>query len=370
MLFFLRIIWTCLRKDLKSMLTERAFLFQCLILPINYNLLLILFALSGSNAPTAVVLGEHGPYARQFYQALVAAHSFHLQLASAADATTLLQSGEIVAIVTLPVDFDAQVALDEPAHVGLVVNNLTTDLTDDVRRGVRLAVTTFAQQAFPGQIPIVDEEHDQYPSTLDYIPFLSIAALVIGVMVGGLLQAGTVAAREWEDHTIAEIALSPASPLAIVLGKMLAAVLMSLAASSLSLAFVTLVIGDWPVSWGNVLAFTVLAACLFVAAGTLLGTVLRRRQTLTILVRGCSVPLFFLSGIFAPISFSTPGVQFLARLFPIHYVLVLEQAAFFGFRLNTLSPETNLAILGGFLALFLTMAALTLRWRITTGTSR
>ena len=38
MRFFVRVIWACLIKDLKSMLTERAFLFQCIILPINYNL--------------------------------------------------------------------------------------------------------------------------------------------------------------------------------------------------------------------------------------------------------------------------------------------------------------------------------------------
>ena len=361
MRFFTRVIWACLLKDLKSMLTERAFLFQCIILPINYNLLLILFALSGSNAPTAVVMGENGPYAQQFYQALVAAHSFHLQTASASEASALLQSGEIVAVVSIPATFDAQVAQDQPAHVGLLVNNLTTDLTDDVRRGVRLAVTSFAQQAFPAHVPIVAEEHDQYASDLDYIPFLSLAALVIGVMVGGLLQAGITAAREWEQQTMPELLLSPASRSAMVIGKMLAAAVVSLAASSLSLAFVTLVIGDWPLAWGEVLTFTVLASCLFVAAGTWLGTVLRRRQTLTLLVRGCSVPLFFLSGIFAPISFSTPGVQMLARLFPIHYLLVLEQHAFFGKRLNTLSVLENLLIVLGFLLLFLLLATLALR---------
>jgi ABC-type polysaccharide/polyol phosphate export permease len=88
--------------------------------------------------------------------------------------------------------------------------------------------------------------------------------------------------------------------------------------------------------------------------------VLRRRQTLTILVRGCSVPLFFLSGIFAPISFSTAGVQFLARLFPIHYLLVLEQDAFFGLHLNTLSIPMNLLVLAGFLVLFVMLATLAL----------
>lgn len=361
MMYFLRTIWACMLKEAKSLLTERAFLFQCIILPLNYNLLLILFALAGSNAPTAVVMQESGPYAQEMYQALASAHSFHLQQASAAEAASLLQSGEIVAVVTIPVTFDTQVALDQPTQVHLEVNNLTTDLTDDVRRGVRLAITTFAAQAFPGQDSIVAEEHDQYPRDIDYIPFLSIAALIIGLMVSGLLQAGTAAAREWERHTMFELLLSPASRSAIVLGKMFAAMAASLVASSFSLAFVTLVIGDWPVSWGEMVAVTALASGLFVAAGTFLGTVVRRRQTLTLLVRGCSVPLFFLSGVFAPISFSTSGVQLLARLFPIHYLVVLEQHAFFGLQLNTLSMGANLLVLVGFLLLFLGLATLALR---------
>ena len=364
MSIFVRVIGTCLRKDLKSMLTERAFLFQCVILPINYTLLLMLFALAGSNAPTALVIQEQGPYAQQMAQALAQAHSFHLIEASAAQATSLLQAGEIVAVVTIPTDFDIQIAQGQLAQIGLTVNNLNTDMTDDVRRGVRLAVTTFAEQTVPTQVPMVMQEQDQYPRDLDYISFLSISALVIGVMVGGLLQAGSSAAREWELSTMPELLLSPAPRTAIVLGKMLAAMVSSLAASSISLLFVVAVVGDWPVSWGEALAWTTLASGIFVAAGTLLGTVLRRRQTLTLLVRGCSVPLFFLSGIFAPLTFSTTGVQVMARLFPVHYLLVLEQHAFFGFQMNTLGIGGNVLILAGFLVVFVSLAALSLRWRV------
>ncbi len=364
MSMFLRVIGTCLHKDLKSMLTEHAFLFQCVILPINYTLLLMLFALAGSNAPTAVVMNDTGPYAQQMEQDLAGAHSFHLIAARSTQATALLQAGEIVAVVTIPATFDERVAQGQLAQVGLVVNNLNTDMTDDVRRGLRLAVTTFAEQTVPSQVPVVMQEHDQYPTDLDYISFLSISALVIGVMVGGLLQAGSAAAREWEQHTMPELLLSPAPRTAMVLGKMLAAMVISLAGSCISLFFVVAVIGDWPVSWGEALAWTTLSSGIFVAAGTFLGTLLRRRQTLTLLVRGCSVPLFFLSGIFAPLSFSTTGVQILARLFPVHYLLVLEQHAFFGFQMNTLGIGGNVLILGGFLVGFVSLATFTLRWRV------
>ena len=356
-----RVILACARKDIKSVLTERAFLFQTVILPLNYNLLLILFVLAGSAAPTAVVMQDGGPYARQFYAALGEAHSFHLQLASAGAAQQLVNSGEIVAIVTIPPDFDRKLQAHQPARIGLVVNNLNTDMTDDVRRGTRLAITTFYSQAFPGQVLVVPEERDAYPRDTGYIPFLSIPVLVIGLMVGGLLQAGTASAREWDKQTVKELLLSPAPRFAIVGGKMLAAGLMSLVSSLVVLAFVVLVIGDWPLHPLPLLGLIPLIAAVFVAAGTLLGNLLRQRQTVTLLVRGIGLPLFFLSGIFAPVSFSTPGVQLLARLFPIHYSIALLQESFEGFRTNTQGVGYNVLALCGFLAILLTMSAMVLR---------
>ena len=172
---------------------------------------------------------------------------------------------------------------------------------------------------------------------LDYCPFNSIAALVIGVMVGGLLQAGMTAAREWERQAIPELLLSPAPRSAMALGRMLSRRRWRAWWQVASLAFVTLVIGDWPVSWGEVLAFTVLASCLFVAAGTWLGTMAyAASRHFTLLVRGCSVPLFFLSGIFAPISFSTPGVQLLGAPVPDPLSAGPRTTRVFGLHLNTL----------------------------------
>ncbi len=356
-----RVAWACLKKDIKSVLTERAFLFQTIILPLNYNMLLILFALSGSNAPTAVVMLEQGSYARQFTAALASAHSFDLQYATADQAQALMQSGEIVAIVTIPVDFDYRMQIGQAVQVGLQVNNLNTDFTDDVRRGVRLAITSFSAQAMPGQITIVAQEHDAYPVDIGYIPYLSISILIIGCMVAGRLQAGTATAREWEKGTIKELLLAPAPRVAIVLGQMLAAALMTLGASVLVLLFVTLVIGDWPLNWGLVLLTLVLTTLIFVAVGTILGNWFRRRQTVTLTVRGVPIPLFWLSGIFAPITFSTTAIVVLARLFPTHYAITLQQAAFFGFHTNQLSVAGNVLVECGFLAVALLLATLVFR---------
>ena len=80
----LRVIWACMKKDIKSALTERVFTIISVFLPMNFLILMSLFVLSGGHAPTAVVMQDSGPYAQRFYDAMSHAHSFRLQKTSAA----------------------------------------------------------------------------------------------------------------------------------------------------------------------------------------------------------------------------------------------------------------------------------------------
>src|SRR5438309_8927819 len=96
----LRVIWACMKKDIKSALTERIFTILSVFVPVNFLILLSLFVISGGQAPTAVVMNDTGPYAQQFYTAMSQAHSFRLQKASTTEAEQLIQQGHIVAVVT------------------------------------------------------------------------------------------------------------------------------------------------------------------------------------------------------------------------------------------------------------------------------
>lgn len=52
--------------------------------PLNFLILLSLFVLGGSQAPTAVILEDHGPLAQQLFDAMSHAHSFRLIHAASA----------------------------------------------------------------------------------------------------------------------------------------------------------------------------------------------------------------------------------------------------------------------------------------------
>src|ERR671922_3029313 len=139
----IRIIWSMAIKDIKSSLTERAFMITSIIIPINFLLLFLLFALTGGQAPTALVLEDKGPYAQQFVSAMEHSHSFIIRESSASDAENLIQKGLVVAIVTVPANFDAALKSGSQVELSVVINNLNVDFTNDVRRAVPLAITSF-----------------------------------------------------------------------------------------------------------------------------------------------------------------------------------------------------------------------------------
>ncbi len=359
--YTLRVIWACMKKDIKSSLTERAFTIVGLLVPLNVLILLSLFVIGGGVAPTAVVFQERGPYAQQFYQAMSGAHSFRLEQTNQQDAEEQLHGGHIVAVVTIPADFDQRIQQNQPVQVGVQINNLNTDFTNDIRRAIPLSITSFYAKAFPNLVTIVPQEKDAYPRDTDYIPYLSVSILVVGIMLGGILQAGIGTAREWEKETMKELLLSPASRWSILVGKMLGAFVIGFASLLIVLAVLILVLGVWPANWGEVIGFGLLTLIIFLSVGTLLGTLLKARQPVVSLAFGISIPLFILSGAFGPLSFNTLAIQIIAQIFPVSYAIVLQQHAFHNFTLNTYGEGTNVLILCGYAVLMLGLAAFALR---------
>src|SRR5437588_415479 len=132
----LRVIRALALKDIRSSLTERTFTILSVVMPLNFLILFLLLVLSGGQAPTAVVLEDQGPYARQFLSAMANAHSFVIREATAEEARRLLSSGQIVAIVTVPISFDADLTAGRSVQLPVEVNNLNVDFTNDIRRAV------------------------------------------------------------------------------------------------------------------------------------------------------------------------------------------------------------------------------------------
>lgn len=346
--YTIRVILAMALKDIQSSLTERAFMATSIIIPINFLLLFLLFALTGGQAPTALVLEDHGPYAQQFVSALEHSHSFIIQQTTAEEAKSLMRQGRIVSIITVPSNFD--IALEKGLEVQLpvVVNNLDVDFTNDIRRAVPLAITSFYANAFPNQVVIKAHEIDTYSHDTGYIQYLIVSLMVISIMLGGLLQAGANAAREYEKGTIKELILSPASPWAIQLGKILGALVLNTFSVLVVIIVIVFLIGVWPVHWDELLGFTLLLMITFVALGSLIGTLVRRRQSVIPLSIGITIPIFFLSGAFGPAIWGDKVVAFVTQFQPVYYGIAIFQHAFHNFTTTPTGPTYDGIILIGF----------------------
>jgi ABC-2 type transport system permease protein len=355
----LRVIQAVALKDIRSALTERTFTILSIIMPLNFLLLFILFVLSGGLAPIAVVLADRGPLAQQLLSAMAHANSFEIQQTSAAQAQALMRQGKIVAIVTIPASFDARLAAGQPVALPVEVNNLNTDFTNDIRRAVPLAITSFYAHAYPNQVVVQAREIDQYPQDTGYVAYLAVSIVVVGIMLGGLLQAGTNAAREYELGTIKELLLSPAPRWAIEAGKIAGALVLNALGTAVALLAV-LALGVWPAHWLELLGYTLLLMATFVSLGVLIGTLVHRRQAVVPLSFGLSLPIFFLSGPFGPANWGTPAIATVARLEPVYYAIAVFQHAFHGTRTTPTSLGTDTLILALFTLAAIGASTLTL----------
>src|SRR5258708_11960005 len=142
----LRVIWACLKKDLKSARSEPLFTLVSIILPLNVLFLMSLLVVSGGLAPTAVVMQDSGPLAQQFYTAMSQAHSFVLQQATVEQAEALIEQGKIVAVVTIPADFYTHIPQHQSGAVGGEINKLNNQFTHHNRRALPLSLNRFSAQ--------------------------------------------------------------------------------------------------------------------------------------------------------------------------------------------------------------------------------
>ncbi|MGI8562151.1 MAG: ABC transporter permease [Candidatus Dormibacter sp.] len=355
----LRVIGAVCVKDLRIALTERVFLVIGVIIPVNFLFLFSLFALTGGEAPIAVVMQGQGPLARQFVSSLEHAHSFQVHVMSTSDAERQLQAGRIVGVLTVPAGFDDDLRAGRRIELAVEVNNLQVDFTNDIRRAVPLAITSFYAQAFPDQVVVQAREVDVQAGDTGYIPYLAVSIVVAGMFIEGLLQSVVLTAREYEESTIKELELSPASRWAVALGKVAAGLVLTAAAAAIVTAVVVFVVGVHPVHPLEVLLYGVLMMVPAVALGVLVGTLLKRRQAAIPLALGSFLPLFFLSGPFGPPNWG--GTAAISLVSPLTYAIALFQHAFHGYLTAQTPLAVDVAVLVGFAVAAVVAATTVLR---------
>lgn len=335
------------RLEFRRLFQSRALIALTMLEAITFVVLVSLFGLTGSRAPTGLVNNDGGPLAASLISHLQRAHhSFSLRLLTAAQAQKQLHDGRLVAVITIPPGFSAAVSRGDTAVVPVDVDNLDVDLTDDIERAVPSAVTAFGRDnAFPG-VRVVATEHDLLAHDTGYIPYLVVSALALDAfVVAGVLGAVAIT-HEFESGTITQWQLAPASPVALLAGKLAAAATVAAAAIGVAAAVVLIGYGVSPLHVPGLLGALALCAVIFTLLGSVAGALLRRTPPVVPLFFGLALPLYIDSGALEPERFDGSKIWAFAHLSPVYYAVGALESAVHGLRVTPEPVAGDVFILG------------------------
>ena len=328
---------------------------------VTFLFLVSLFGLTGSRAPTALVMLDSGDYARQFVRNLENAHhSFALKLMTETEAQAALKRGAIVAIITVPADFSDAIGRGADATLRVTVDNVNADMTEDIQRALPSAIVAFGSQVpFPG-VRVHVAEQDLLAHDTGFIPYLVISGLVLDAfLIAGILSALTVA-REFESGTGRLLTVSPIPVLVPMAGRVSATMAFSAAALLLPGAIVVWGYGVAPLSPLPAIAALLGSVVVFGCVGAALGAVLKRTLPVASLVVGLSLPLYLCSGALEPQRFDGEKIWALAHLSPAYPAVGILEHAFHGFRVTPESMAADWLMLAGWAVGMLVVSGLLL----------
>lgn len=318
-----------------------------ILVPVNFLILFALFAISGGHAPIAVYQQHPSAAGNAIVSALGHSDTYSVrQVPSLAAGARAMNDDSVVGTISVPPAIGGDLAGGRQATLGLTLNNLNHDFSDDVRRGLPLTYLRYYQQLPGHQLPVTVRQTDAYPSTVGFLAYIAVSILTVALVIGGLLQGGLASAREWEDGTMKELMLSPVPAWSVVAGKLIAGLIGGVASGAVILA-ILVPLGVVPHGWWALLGVGAVLLTVFTGIGLAVGSRLRSQRAVVPLSFALGLPLFFISGAFGPISWTTSASAFVARLFPVAYANAALQHATYGYwPIDTSAGTVWLVLLG------------------------
>jgi hypothetical protein len=148
----------------------------------------------------------------------------------------------------------------------VTIDNVDTDLTDDIQRALPAAIQTFGLQHHFNGIRLAPVEHDLLSYDTAYVPYLVVSALGLDALVVAGALGATAMAGEWENKTLVQWRLSPSPMSGLLIGKLIAVVIVSTLAVWVAALLVFFGYGVHPHDAVGTLAALALCCVIFTAA--------------------------------------------------------------------------------------------------------
>ncbi|MHB8507632.1 MAG: ABC transporter permease [Candidatus Dormibacteria bacterium] len=325
-------------NDLAVWLHNRSSVAAALVAPLGMGLLVALLTLSVSQQPVALVVEGRGPLAAHMAHVIAAdAEAYQLTTTDRSHALRALRDQSVAAVLLIPSDFDRRVAADD-ARVSLLLNNVDTDFSDDIRRTVTRSVAEFdapdlgilgelrqgtSNFILPNPYRVDIAEHNLRQTNVGYLQYQAVPVVILLVLNIGVLGSAVLSARDFESGMARVAMLAPLSRTRLVLGRALGGVLAALALlvpvvlAGAAVGWIRPPLAHWPALVAILGAVTIMA----VGLGLLLGTTLRRVRLVTMVALNVATYLYFLGGGFTTIAFLPDWIQAVSRAVPTSYAI-------------------------------------------------
>lgn len=349
-----------MRKEFLHIIRDPRTLAVMFLIPVVQLLLLGYAATTDvKHLRTAVWDQDQSARSRALVEAYRASGYFDIiyRAGSEEDLVYAMDSGIVRAGLVIPAGYERALARRDKATVGFVVDGsdpsvATTALSAAQGVGQSQSVEVL-QKALGGRLENAPgiEVHPR----VWYNPSMESANFMIPGLIGVILSMLTMLltamsiVREREQGTIEQLIVTPIRPLELIVGKVAPYVLIAFW-DLLEILF----IGVWwfgvPVH-GSVPLLLGLA-CVFLATslglGILISTVSKTQQEAMLLTFLILLPSIFLSGYFFPIDAMPPFLQYVSKVVPLTYILIIVRAIVLkGVGFNVLAGEVMaLAIFG------------------------
>ena len=331
--------------ELHRLKRSRLLIALVLLQAITFLVLVTLFGMTGAFAPTAVVNNDNGPLSQVFINNLESDHhSFNLIfMNNEIAARELVAKGSLVAMIVIPQGFSENISEGKTVPVTVFIDNINTDLTDDIQRAVPSAIMSFGDQSKLEGVNVGVAETDSYAHDTSFINYMVASALVLdALIISGTLSAFTVAG-EFESKTAKLLAISPIHPLIPLMGRVTATALVSAGALAITVLVGLIGYGISPIFPLQMVLILALCIIMFSCIGAALGAVMKKTLPVALFILGIALPLYLFSGSYEPQRFDGNLIWGAAHFSPEYYAVGLMEHAVFNLKV-TPEPIATLAL--------------------------
>ncbi len=379
----LAVIGHVVRKELRQFVRDRRSLILILVMPIVLTFLFGKALETGElrQIPSVILNQDGSPESNVIVTAFSTYDEVQIQgeVHTQEEAQELLAQGKIKAAIVIPQGFMRQIEAGEEAQLQLLLDgtdNNSAPIVEGVAQRViqrynaeRAIRGLWAQGVRPDRgrrliQPVFVQTEIRYNPGLQYLSYVMPGVIGLTLQLLTVMLMAITIPRERERGTLDQLIATPISRTELILGKLLPYFGISL----LNVATILFVADRWfniPVV--ERLPLLLILCALFVlsslATGLLISAVSRSQFQAVQIAVFYVLPVFLLSGAYAPIEAIPEYIRPISYLFPLMYFSRAVRAVTLR-GAGLLLVWKDLAILGGFVLVFLYWAVLSFHKRV------